>query len=102
MIGDAPIVDIYLGYLNHRPDSFVGMPDPDVLGTFRGELKDVTLRQALEMILQTAGLRLLGAGQSDSRIQAPVRDPPLRFELCRHAPHRVAYGLGVEWLDRVR
>jgi protein-tyrosine phosphatase len=24
MIGDAPIVDIYLDYLNHRPDSFVG------------------------------------------------------------------------------
>jgi protein tyrosine/serine phosphatase len=24
MIGNAPIVDVYLGYLNHRPDSFVG------------------------------------------------------------------------------
>jgi protein tyrosine/serine phosphatase len=24
VIGNAPIVDVYLGYLNHRPDSFVG------------------------------------------------------------------------------
>jgi protein-tyrosine phosphatase len=24
MIGNAPIVDVYLGYLNHRPDSIVG------------------------------------------------------------------------------
>ena len=31
--------------------------DPDVDGTFRGDLKDVTLRQALEMILQPHGLR---------------------------------------------
>ena len=31
------------------------VPDPDVQGTFRGELKDVTLRQALEMILQPHG-----------------------------------------------
>lgn len=31
------------------------VPDPDVQGTFRGELKDVTLRQALQMILQPHG-----------------------------------------------
>jgi MSHA biogenesis protein MshL len=31
------------------------VPDPDVQGTWRGELKDVTLRQALEMILQPHG-----------------------------------------------
>ena len=31
------------------------VPDPDVQGMFRGELKDVTLRQALEMILQPYG-----------------------------------------------
>jgi len=31
------------------------VPDPDVQGTFRGELNDVTLRQALEMILQPHG-----------------------------------------------
>jgi protein-tyrosine phosphatase len=24
IVGNAPIVDVYLGYLNHRPDSFVG------------------------------------------------------------------------------
>ena len=29
--------------------------DPDVQGTFRGELKDVTLRQAFETILQPHG-----------------------------------------------
>jgi MSHA biogenesis protein MshL len=32
------------------------VPDPDVEGVFRGDLKDVTLRQALEMILQPHGL----------------------------------------------
>ena len=31
------------------------VPDPDVQGAFRGELKDVTVRQALEMILQPHG-----------------------------------------------
>ncbi len=30
--------------------------DPDVTGSFRGDLKDVTLRQALDMILQPNGL----------------------------------------------
>lgn len=32
------------------------VPDPDVTGEFRGELKDVTLRQALDTILRPAGL----------------------------------------------
>ncbi len=32
------------------------VPDPEVTGTFSGDLKDVTLRQALEMILQPHGL----------------------------------------------
>jgi MSHA biogenesis protein MshL len=31
------------------------VPDPDVSGTFQGELKGVTLRQALEMILEPRG-----------------------------------------------
>jgi len=31
------------------------VPDPDVTGTFQGDLKRVTLRQALEMILQPHG-----------------------------------------------
>ena len=32
------------------------VPDPDVDGTFSGELKNVTLRQALDLILQPLGL----------------------------------------------
>ncbi len=32
------------------------VPDPDVSGTFTGELKNVTMRQALELILQPLGL----------------------------------------------
>jgi MSHA biogenesis protein MshL len=32
------------------------VPDPDVDGTFAGELKNVTLRQALDLILQPLGL----------------------------------------------
>jgi protein tyrosine/serine phosphatase len=33
MIGNAPIVDVYLGYLNHRPDSFVGALDDIAAGS---------------------------------------------------------------------
>jgi type IVB pilus formation R64 PilN family outer membrane protein len=47
------IVDLLLMLVRNTRLSVV--PDPDVQGTFRGELKDVTLRQALEMILQPHG-----------------------------------------------
>src|SRR5687768_14226061 len=49
----APITDLLLMIVRDTRLSVV--PDPDVQGTFRGELKDVTLRQALEMILQPHG-----------------------------------------------
>ena len=49
----TPITDLLLMIVRDTRLSVV--PDPDVLGTFRGELKDVTLRQALEMILQPQG-----------------------------------------------
>lgn len=49
----APITDLLLMLVRDTRLSVV--PDPDVQGTFRGELKDVTLRQALEMILQPHG-----------------------------------------------
>jgi len=49
----TPIVDLLLMLVRNTRLSVV--PDPDVQGTFRGELKDVTLRQALEMILQPHG-----------------------------------------------
>ena len=49
----APIADLLLMIVRDTRLSVV--PDPDVQGTFKGELKDVTLRQALEMILQPQG-----------------------------------------------
>ena len=49
----APITDLLLMLVRDTRLSVV--PDPDVQGTFKGELKDVTLRQALEMILQPNG-----------------------------------------------
>ena len=49
----APITDLLLMLVRGTRLSVV--PDPDVQGTFRGDLKDVTLRQALEMILQPQG-----------------------------------------------
>ncbi|HUP40174.1 MAG TPA: hypothetical protein VM115_08650 [Vicinamibacterales bacterium] len=53
-LSDAtPITDLLLMIVRDTRLSVV--PDPDVLGTFRGELKDVTLRQALEMILRPHG-----------------------------------------------
>jgi MSHA biogenesis protein MshL len=50
----TPITDLLLVLARDTRLSIV--PDPDVEGTFRGDLKDVTLRQALEMILQPHGL----------------------------------------------
>src|SRR5688572_391464 len=49
----APITDLLLMIVRDTRLSVV--PDPDVQGTFKGELKDVTLRQAIEMILQPHG-----------------------------------------------
>ena len=49
----TPITDLLLMLVRDTRLSVV--PDPDVQGTFRGELKDVTLRQAFEMILQPHG-----------------------------------------------
>jgi MSHA biogenesis protein MshL len=50
----TPITDLLL--LLVRDTNLSVVPDPDVQGTFRGELKDVTLRQALELIVQPSGL----------------------------------------------
>ena len=53
-LSDAtPITDLLL--LIVRGTRLSVVPDPDVQGMFRGDLKDVTLRQALEMILQPHG-----------------------------------------------
>jgi MSHA biogenesis protein MshL len=53
-LSDAtPITDLLL--MIFRGTRLSVVPDPDVQGMFRGELKDVTLRQALEMILQPHG-----------------------------------------------
>jgi MSHA biogenesis protein MshL len=49
----TPIVDLLLMLVRDTRISVV--PDPDVTGTFQGDLKRVTLRQALEMILQPRG-----------------------------------------------
>jgi type II secretory pathway component GspD/PulD (secretin) len=49
----TPIMDLLLMLVRDTRLSVV--PDPDVQGTFRGELKDVTMRQALEMILHPHG-----------------------------------------------
>jgi MSHA biogenesis protein MshL len=50
----TPITELLLVLVRDTGLSVV--PDPDVTGTFRGDLKNVTLRQALEMILQPHGL----------------------------------------------
>jgi MSHA biogenesis protein MshL len=50
----TPVVDLLLMLVRDTQLSIV--PDPDVTGTWQGDLKNVTLRQALEMILQPHGL----------------------------------------------
>jgi len=47
------ITDLLLVLTRGTRLSFV--PDPDITGTFRGDLKNVTLRQAFEMVLQPYG-----------------------------------------------
>lgn len=49
----TPVVDLLMMLVRDTRISIV--PDPDVTGTFQGDLKRVTLRQALEMILQPRG-----------------------------------------------
>jgi MSHA biogenesis protein MshL len=49
----TPIIDLLMMLVRDTRLSIV--PDPDVTGTFQGDLKGVTLRQALEMILQARG-----------------------------------------------
>jgi type II secretory pathway component GspD/PulD (secretin) len=49
----TPITDLL--FMLVRDTRLSVVPDADVQGTFRGELKDVTLRQALEMILEPHG-----------------------------------------------
>jgi MSHA biogenesis protein MshL len=49
-----PIIELLLLLVRDTGVSLV--PDPDVQGTFVGELRDVTLRQALDLILQPLGL----------------------------------------------
>jgi MSHA biogenesis protein MshL len=49
----TPIVDLLMMIVRDTRISVA--PDPDVTGTFQGDLKHVTLRQALEMILQPRG-----------------------------------------------
>ena len=49
----TPIMDLLLMLVRDTQLSII--PDPDVAGTWQGDLKNVTLRQALEMILQPRG-----------------------------------------------
>lgn len=49
----TPVVDLLLMLVRDTQLSIT--PDPDVTGTWQGDLKNVTLRQALEMILQPRG-----------------------------------------------
>ncbi|MCA1563984.1 MAG: hypothetical protein LC804_28305 [Acidobacteria bacterium] len=54
-VADArPIKEVLLLLVRDSPFSVVS--DPDVAGTFTGELKDVTLRQALDLIVRPLGL----------------------------------------------
>ena len=66
--------------------------DPDATGTFRGELKRLTLREALDDAAGAARSRLRRAGHDHPGDAPPHRDAAVRPEpaerAARHAAHR--------------
>jgi type II secretory pathway component GspD/PulD (secretin) len=64
-----------------RGTHFSVVVDPEVKGTFVGELKDVTLRQALESVLVPAGLDYQSEG---SIVRVFPRKPQTRFFAVDH------------------
>jgi type II secretory pathway component GspD/PulD (secretin) len=58
----TPIADLLVLLVRGTRLSIVA--DPDVDGTFRGELRDVTMRQALELILRPHGLDYTADGSA--------------------------------------
>src|SRR5690348_6687785 len=59
--GSTPIRDVLL--LLVRDTRFSVVPDPSIDQRFAGELKNVTLREALDLILEPAGLDYTVRGQ---------------------------------------
>jgi MSHA biogenesis protein MshL len=80
-----------------RGTSLSMIPDPGVSGAFIGELKNVTVRQALGLILQPFGLDY---GVDGGFIRVFKREPELRlFDINYIATHRtstVAIGTGAQ------
>jgi hypothetical protein len=75
----VPVRDLLL--LLVRGTSLSIVPDPAIEGTFMGELKNVTVRQALGLILPPVGL--------DYRVDgAFIRDTPVRHQLSRRRAER--------------
>ena len=72
----VPIKDLLL--LLVRGTTLSVVPDPAIAGSFIGELKNVTVRQALDLILSAARTRLRRRRQRRPRVQAGARDAHLR------------------------
>ena len=70
----VPIRDLLL--LLVRGTSLSVVPDPDLAGTFIGELKNVTVRQALDFILRPLGLSYRIDGQV---VRVFAREPETRI-----------------------
>jgi MSHA biogenesis protein MshL len=73
-----------------RDTDFSIVPDPDVEGAFTGELKNVTLRQALELVLHPLRLDYAVQGQSirvfPRRVDTRLFD--VDYVLTRRSAHR--------------
>ena len=82
----VPIQDLLL--LLVRGTSLSVIPDPAIGGSFIGELKNVTVRQALTLILPPLGLDYAVDGGFIRVFHRAAGDAPLRHQLHRDAAQR--------------
>ena len=81
-----PVRDLLL--LLVRGTSLSIVPDPAIAGSFIGELKNVTVRQALGLILPPLGLDYARGRQRRPRVPARAGDADLRPQLHRDRARR--------------
>ena len=67
----TPIIDILL--LLVRDTRLSVIPDPALEQTFLGEIKNVTIREALDLILEPLGLDYTSAGRSFASFRVSSR-----------------------------
>ena len=76
------------------------VPDPSISGTFIGELKNVTVRQALSLILPPLGLQYSVDGIVRPGVRARAGNADLRRQLRGDRAHLHRHGRWRQWRTR--